>query len=246
MHDSDENFLNQILNSKFSNALDSEWNFLQRFGFWIKFFTTCQVCKEKLFSFRRESLTYIHHMNLSHLFPPDTMSSSSLQYPHSRDKRNHRLNNNLCTHFHKKFKCCFYSAVPLFSQYGLYICKIWLPRKVQQKLELSLCHTCLTSSEKNSDDIETFWLPVKKPTHAQQQFIQTKTYEQVPAHFQSVFQKDDFWATWEVQSDAQTLELLEKSSPSLPSRTAQLGFQMILAGLSRPKFLVKREYLSPV
>ena len=121
--------------------------------------------QRKTFQFsKRKSHLYPPHEPFASFSPPDTMSSSSLQYPHSRDKRNHRLNNNLCTHLHKKFKCCFYSAVPLFSQYGLYICKIWLPLKVQQKLELSLCHTCLTSSEKNSEDIETFWLPVKK-TH---------------------------------------------------------------------------------
>ena len=41
--------------------------------------------------------------------------------------------------------------------------------------------------------------------------VQAESYRKNPANFQSVFPKDDFWAIWEGQWDAQMLELLEES-----------------------------------
>ena len=57
-----------------------------------------------------------------------------------------------------------------------------------QTLELSSTHICLTSLEEIYDFDEKLYLIMN---------INSKSYKKIPAHFKSVSQKDDLWATWE-------------------------------------------------
>ena len=74
------------------------------------------------------------------------------------------------------------------------------------------------------------------------------SYKEIRAHFQSVFQKNHLWATWEVQLDHLTLDLLEESFLCLALHATQWGFRMILLlqSPSRWRLLVRSGYLSVV
>ena len=80
----------------------------------------------------------------------------------------------------------------------------WLPLKLLQILEMSLAHTRLTSLENICDVNEMLYLFVFKATRTHTKIIHTKSFKLIQVFFKSVVQKDvfEFWAIWDVQSDA--------------------------------------------
>ena len=82
-------------------------------------------------------------------------------------------------------------------------------------------------------------------TRAHKKPNKTQCYEQIPADFQFIFPEDNFWTSWEVQSDAQTMVLLNEKYPCLRPHPTQWGSWMMLllpSSLSW-RVLVKEDYI---
>ena len=133
-----------ILNKKIFVLSDFKSTFLQRVRFYINFFTTPQILNNL-----PKSTTCTFHIVLLHI----TMYSYSLQYLRQLDISNHhRSNNTSFTRFRKDLDFWFCYGVPLYSLYGLDICKnLLLPIKLMISiLQLLLSHRCLSSFLKNA------------------------------------------------------------------------------------------------
>ena len=139
-------------------ASDFELKIPQRVRLWIKRYSSYQILNWKFYvsvfdnflyfwnlKFKPSPTTCSFHIIFLHI----TMYSYNLQYLRQLDKSiRHRSNNKSCTRVRKDLDYWFRYGVPLYSLYGLDICrKLLLPVKLMKMmLELLLSHTCLTSS----------------------------------------------------------------------------------------------------
>ena len=138
-----------VLDLKKYSASDFEINFFRLFGLWMKNLTTCQILNWIFFiffnlKFSPSPTTCTIHIVFFHL----TMYSHSLQNLRQLDNSTrHRSNNTSCTHFRKDLGFWFCYGVPLYSQYGLDMCRnlLLLVKLLISILQLFLSHTSLTS-----------------------------------------------------------------------------------------------------
>ena len=128
-----------ILNKKFFVLSDFESKLFRRVRFQTNFSTTRQILNSI-----PKSTTCTFHIACLH----KTLYSYRLQYLHQLyNSTRLRSYNTFCTLFRKDFHFWILCVVPLYSQYGLDICRnSLLPVKLMLSiLQLLLPHTCLTS-----------------------------------------------------------------------------------------------------
>ena len=132
-----------------------------------------------------------------------------------------------------KILLLFLHCCPIvMSVWTLYMQKL-VATKSATNLEQSSSHTCLTSSEQNCAEIETFWLFKKNITHSHTRNSFKQTAVNRFRHLCNPSSKRTApEQQGEVQSDAQILELLAESSACLPPHPIQWGFRMMLSSPS--------------
>ena len=124
----------------FCRKQDFEIEFFRLVRFWINFFATRQILKRNNLP---KSTRCIFHIVFLHI----TMYSYILQYLQLDNSIRQRSSNTSCTFFRKHFHIWFLYVVPLYSQYGLDICRnsLLLVKLIISILQLLLFHTCVTS-----------------------------------------------------------------------------------------------------
>ena len=165
------------------------------------------------------------------------MYSYSLQYLRQLDtSTHHRSKKTSCTRFRKDLDFWFCYGVPLYSLYGLDICRNYNC--------FCLTHVWL-AFEKDYDKMKHVYYNLYQNTNT---VIPTETnfYKHIQEHFLFLFQVDDFSAMEGVELVSQRQVLLEEeSSPCLPLRRAEWGFLLNLTSPSRQTLLARREYHCP-
>ena len=152
-------FKNIFLNWKFHYVSGFELKKIQRVRFWNEknkrvtfwneIFSSCQISNQ-LFTTRQvfkrnilpKSTTGFFHIAFLH----KTIYNYMLQYLRQLDNSiRHRSNNTSCTFYCMDFLFWFRFSVPLYSQFGLDICRnLLLLVKIMISI-LQMSHTCLTS-----------------------------------------------------------------------------------------------------